>query len=121
MSKRLIESTSNELAKKAALVISENGKKLKKGRSNYERKPIIKFKRYINGLEPESKQKKEKYSKDPDVIKRRRFCNAQRLTRAKILEILARNGQLFDKNGNVITVYGGCIVKKSLLKYNFRL
>lgn len=112
MSKRKSESkASNELATTNFVEGAAVAKKPKKSsRSNYENRPIIKFKRYISGLDAASRQKKIDYSHDPEVIKRRKFCNQQRLARNKILEKLAKNGELMIKNGKELSVLGGCIV-----------
>lgn len=113
--------SSNSLTKKTRKapkeILESHDRYRKKARSTYEKKPIIKFKRYINGLDLESKRKKTDYAKKPEVQIRRKFCNSQRLTRNKILEHLAKNGELFTADGDNIGILGGCVVIEEKKEY----
>ena len=88
------------------LLENENGEGK---RTPYEKRPETKLIRFVNSLNENVVKKKKEYAAQENVKQRRWVLNKQRNFRYKVLFTLAKNNELYDKEGNPIKCIGGVI------------
>jgi len=81
----------------------------KDARKAYEKLAKTRFKRYIHALSKENQLKKNEYSKNPQVIERRKTLNQRRAAVGRILVTLLKNGNFYDKDGHQYCLKNGIV------------
>jgi len=84
----------------------------KKSKSNYERRPEVRLKRYIKNKDPDYISKRTEYSLQPGVKQRRKTLNQRRRQLCTILINMVKNGLMYDDEGNIYLTEAGRLIKK---------